>query len=285
MQDLRSYYQYFQDRLSAIYEPGEASALSALVFEGIFMLKKHHLPIINKELSDNDIHLLNGILDRLLKYEPVQYILGYADFFGLRFYVNKSVLIPRPETEELVQLIINDQRSAQKELSILDIGTGSGCIAVALKKNLPNSELYAMDLSKEALEVARENALRNKTTVHFIEDSVLKPSHSYPALGFSVIVSNPPYIMPDEAVQMSKNVLDYEPHTALFTTDNDPMQFYKAITSFAHKHLQKGGTLYLEINQQYAPLVVDLLTNEGFENVISLEDINGNKRMVKGQYT
>ncbi|WP_299103163.1 peptide chain release factor N(5)-glutamine methyltransferase [uncultured Winogradskyella sp.] len=227
-------------------------------------------------------------LEHLKQQKPIQYLLGETEFFGLPFKVNENVLIPRPETEELVDLIIRSvaSSSVDKSLRILDIGTGSGCIAISLAKNLPNAEVYALDVSPEALKIAKQNSELNKVDVHFIEASILNETcHSAldAASKFDIIVSNPPYVRNLEKQEIKPNVLNNEPHLALFVEDDNPLLFYKAITAFAEKILKSKGQLYFEINQYLGEETKALLTNTNFEAVKLLKDLNGNNRMLKGK--
>ncbi len=293
-QSLRSYYQNFVIQLQTIYEVSEAESIANIVFEEILYIKKQHIFFLDKQINDGEIEQLNFILGKLLKHEPVQYVLGVADFFGFRFKVDNNVLIPRRETEELVDLIIKDVRNTKsesgsqvlKEINILDIGTGSGCIAISLKKNLPFAQLTAIDISKEAIKVATENAFLNKVSIDFIEADILNSQLSIPiAIGtnsqFNIIVSNPPYITVEEKNKMLKNVLEFEPHNALFITNNDPLQFYKAIADFAKDHLKENGKLYFEINESFGFEVKEMLENKDFTQVEIIKDMQGKERIVK----
>jgi release factor glutamine methyltransferase len=279
---LRSYYEHFVEQLQRVYPAEEAAAIANIVFEEMLMLKKHHIYILQKELDENEVMQLDRILDRLLKHEPVQYVLGIADFFGLRFRVNKQVLIPRRETEELVGLVIEDVRDLpSRPVRILDIGTGSGCIAVTLKKNLPFATVSGMDISGEALEMARENARLNKVDIDYFLFDILSQDDSFAWPRFDRIVSNPPYITFPEKTLMRKNVLEYEPHQALFADTNDPLVFYRAITRFARHHLSAGGRLYVEINEAYGKETRDLFCLEGFQDAVILQDMQGKDRFVR----
>jgi release factor glutamine methyltransferase len=293
-QSLRSYYQNFVNQLQTIYEASEAESIANIVFEEILYIKKQHIFFLDKQINDGEIEQLNFILGKLLKHEPVQYVLGIADFFGFRFKVDNNVLIPRRETEELVDLIIKDVRNtkpesgsqAVNEINILDIGTGSGCIAISLKKNLPFAQLTAIDISKEAIKVASENAFLNKVSIDLIEADILNSQLSIPiAIGtnsqFNIIVSNPPYITVEEKNKMLKNVLEFEPHTALFITNNDPLQFYKAIADFAKKYLKENGKLYFEINESFGIEVKEMLEIKDFTQVEIIKDMQGKERIVK----
>ena len=214
---------------------------------------------------------------RLVRNEPVQYVTGISWFYGLKLNVTKDVLIPRPETEELLQKI---SKIPLKKTKILDIGTGSGCIAISVKKLFPEAEVFASDNSETALKIAKHNAEKNDTEIIFINDDILK---SKIQMNFDIIVSNPPYVTEKEKSQMDKNVLEYEPHNALFVPDTDALKFYTAITQFANKKLNSSGYLFFEINEVYNDEVCDLLGNYSFINIESFKDINNKWRIVKAQ--
>ena len=219
------------------------------------------------------------VLDELKLGKPIQYILGDCEFYGLKFKVNPNVLIPRPETEELVDLIIHQNKNS--EISILDIGTGSGCIAIALRKKLPLSSVTAMDISENALALAQENADLNQVEIAFFNDDALElNSQKYPQ--YDIIVSNPPYIANAEKKEMSRQVLEYEPHLALFFEDANPLIFYEKISDFASTNLSPQGKLYFEINQSLGLATKKLLENKGFSAEI-IKDINGNDRIISAQ--
>lgn len=233
----------------------------------------------DKEISEADLSKFKSAKQRLLEHEPIQHILGETEFFGLKFKVSKDVLVPRPETEELVQWILDDLDSENKQLRLLDIGTGSGCIAISLAKNLPEAEIFAMDISAEALETARLNAANNKVVINLAETDVLKLEKL--EQNFNLIVSNPPYVRELEKTDMQPNVIDYEPETALYVKDDDPLIFYRKITGLAQKALVPGGKLYFEINQYLGPETEKLLQEYGFKTELR-KDIYGNFRMLKG---
>jgi release factor glutamine methyltransferase len=285
-QSLRTYYQNFVIQLQTIYEISEAESIANMVFEEILYIKKQHIFFLDKQINDAEIEQLNTILNKLLTHEPVQYVLGIADFFGLRFRVNKQVLIPRTETEELVALIIKEVRNLKLQndavFNILDIGTGSGCIPIALKKNLPFAQVTAMDISTDALEVANENAFLNKTNIEFIEGDILNSQFSIPNSQFSIIISNPPYITQNEKLKMQKNVLHFEPHLALFVSDDNPLLFYNVIADFAKLHLTQNGKLYFEINENFGMEIKIMLENKGYDEVIIVKDLQGKNRVVVG---
>lgn len=230
--------------------------------------------------SENERGRLEVILKRLCKYEPFQYILGKANFCGLSFEVTPAVLIPRPDTEELVDWIVED--CAEKSgLRILDVGTGSGCIPVSLAKRMRahNPSVAAWDISEEALEVARKNAVHNQVEVSFVHQDVLKDD--YPVMEVDVLVSNPPYIACKEKGEMERNVLDWEPELALFVPDDDPLLFYHRIAEIGLHILSEGGCLFYEINRAYGVEMVELLKNFGYTSIELRKDLSGNDRMVK----
>ena len=256
-----------------------------------FLLIEHHLGLKRIDISlspekkltakEDDVFL--SALQRLKKEIPIQYILGETAFYGLTFKVDRNVLIPRPETEELVDWIIKDSSKSQG-LRILDIGTGSGCIAISLAKHLPNAEIYALDISKKALQVAEQNAKLNKVSIHFIEQDILntnvilKGANNLP---FDIIVSNPPYVRESEKVTIKKNVLAFEPHSALFVYDTNPILFYEAIGNFSKKYLKKDGKLFFEINQYLSNEITQFLEKNGFTPIEPRKDLFGNDRMIK----
>jgi release factor glutamine methyltransferase len=231
-------------------------------------------------LEDNVIVHLETALEELKRYKPVQYITGESYFMGLTLFVDSRVMIPRPETEELVSWIMGDNTTKQGS-RILDIGTGSGCIAISLAKFIPGSSLIALDINQSALEIARQNAREHKVQIDFIRVDILNPSKAFTAGRFDVIVSNPPYVRMSEKSVMHPNVLDYEPHTAIFVSDNDPLMFNRAIAEFALHNLANGGALYLEINEAFAEETVELLIVKGFSDVITRKDMKGKDRMIR----
>ena len=278
----------FIDQLTSLYNFEEARNLAWLSISFVCRLNRmQYLAAKQDVLSPLDETSLSMILEDLMTGKPLQYILGETEFYGLTFKVNPSVLIPRPETEELVDWIIKDVRKEKGNLSsgefnILDIGTGSGCIPVTLKKNLPAANLMAMDISPDALETAIRNSVLNQAEVRFYLDDILQPGQSELLNSkFTVIVSNPPYVTNAEKSQMHKNVLTYEPHTALFVEDDDPLIFYKAIAFFAIRQLNPKGSLYLEINENFGKETADLLREFGFEDIDLRTDLPGRFRMIK----
>ena len=216
-------------------------------------------------------------MERLKKHEPIQYILGEAHFYGRKFFVDRTVLVPRPETEELASLIIS-QHKAKSEIKILDIGTGSGCIAITLDKELPPCELYAMDIDKEALQTARKNAMIHNSQIMFVQDDIFHPQPSYPM--FDVVVSNPPYVTESEIALMNRNVVEYEPNIALFVPDEDPIKYYTAISEFCEFYLQPAGKLYFEINERLGNKVIELLQSKGYKEIFLFKDFNNKNRII-----
>ena len=260
------------------YGTAEGYALYRLVMEECFGLT--HTDILlgkDNQISEENQARLLGITRRLLKNEPVQYVLGYAVFCGHKFAVRPGVLIPRPETELLVQKALELGRGMDGVAcpQVLDIGTGSGCIAISMA--LAGCHVTAMDISEEALGIAMENAANLNAEVAFVHENILRPSPT--AQQWDVIVSNPPYICLHEAEEMERNVLDYEPHSALFVPDTDPLIFYRAIASYAMSHLSTGGWLCLEINQAYPDEMTGLLSSFGFKDVTILQDQYGKDRI------
>ena len=236
------------------------------------------------EFSETELQKWDFYVQELQKQKPIQYLLGKTEFFGLEFFVNQHTLIPRPETEELVDLIIKENKS-ESGPHIIDIGTGSGCIAISLKTNLPLAEVSAVDISNEAISIARENAKNNNCFVDFRCLDILEWDHVFDEKEtFDVIVSNPPYITQEEKNDMHRNVLQFEPHVALFVEDSAPLLFYDHISSFALKHLNKEGTLYFEINQYLAKETQELLLKKGFSEVLVFKDINAVSRMIKAKF-
>jgi release factor glutamine methyltransferase len=274
-------FSYIVQSLKAIYEEREAQNIAFLLITFLYQMKKRDV-ILNREISDNQYNekSLHACIYRLQQHEPVQYVLGEAHFYGLNLMVTPAVLIPRPETEELVHLIIQENRHVSP-LSILDIGTGSGCIPIGLGKYLKYAEIHAIDISQEALAIAQKNAQKNEVPVLFHQLDILSSNlDSLPA--FDVIVSNPPYIREIEKENMQVNVLHYEPMQALFVPDNQPLLFYERIALLALEKLRKGGKLYFEINENFGTQVADLLLSLHFQEVKVLKDLQGKNRIVKG---
>lgn len=265
--------------LIPLYGRGEAEWMTRLTLEYVTGRSRVDLLVdADKEIGEVRVEAVKNIVDRLLKHEPLQYILGYEDFMGLRLNVNPSVLIPRPETQELVNIII-DREAKASDLSVLDAGTGSGAIAVALSRNLRFARVTAIDNSDAALEVARSNAERLRTPVTFVNADMLSLT-SLPGAPFDIIVSNPPYVLDSERAEMSANVLGHEPSAALFVPDSDPLRFYLALARYAAAGgLKPGGRLYFECN----PLTIDALASRlepDFDEVEAIRDSFGRQRFI-----
>lgn len=278
---IKQYRTQFIKELSPFYDAYEAESFFYLILEDKHRLRQIDLAL-NHELAflESDFVVWDSLLLQLKKEVPIQYLLGKTHFYGLDFEVNENVLIPRPETEELVEWIIkeNSKNDKSKKLKILDIGSGSGCIAISLAKNIPNAEVYAIDVSKKALETAKKNALNNNVEVTFIQQDILKAEEL--KYNFDIIVSNPPYVRNLEKEEIKKNVLDYEPHLALFVEDNDALIFYRKIATLAQKNLLENGQLYFEINQYLGEETKELLETLNFKNIELRKDIYDNDRMI-----
>jgi len=275
---LKSLQNFFQNGLIGYYPKEEINAFFYRVCEQHFDYKRIDVSLKSETLITPEIfEYFETIISRLLTYEPIQYILGTTSFFGLEFKVDSNVLIPRPETEELVAWILKQTDSSQS-LKILDIGTGSGCVAVSLAKHLPNAEVYALDVSPAALEMAQYNAQQNGVQIHAMEANVLE--WTTPELQFDIIVSNPPYVRESEKEFMAPNVLEHEPHLALFVENNHPLVFYKAIVELSKQALKKEGLLYFEINEYLGENTKALCSSDIFKDVQLKTDIFGKHRMM-----
>lgn len=276
---IREFKRHFFSELSDLYPETEIQSFFTILVEFKLHLSRIQLALEhNFELDNDDLDFLQNALLKLKNQIPIQYIVGETAFYGLLFKVDKNVLIPRPETEELVEWIIKNHKK-DDSLKILDIGTGSGCIAISLAKNLPNAKVSALDISEEALNVAKNNAAMNQVKVDFVQADILTIEKL--STNFDIIVSNPPYVRETEKARMQQNVLSNEPHLALFVKDENPLLFYDKIAELAKKHLTKNGVLYFEINQYLGMETVDLLKSKGFKNVELKKDIYGVDRMVK----
>jgi release factor glutamine methyltransferase len=276
---IKHYRDYFIQELTPLYDVGEAESFFYLILEAKHQLKRVDIALQpDLAFSETELKTWSSILEQLKKEIPIQYILGVTHFYGLEFEVNSAVLIPRPETEELVDWIIQSSK-VQSKLKILDIGTGSGCIAIALAKNLPNAQVFALEVSEKALATAKKNAEKNQVQLTFIHQSILETVDL--AQEFDIIVSNPPYVRELEKQEIKKNVLDNEPHLALFVEDNDALIFYRKIAQLAHKNLNPKGQLYFEINQYLGQETLNLLQEMGFKNCELRQDIYGNDRMIQ----
>ncbi|EKT3966244.1 peptide chain release factor N(5)-glutamine methyltransferase [Flavobacterium psychrophilum] len=279
---IKNYRTQFVQALASIFDEKEIESFFYIILEAFHQLKRVDL-VLSPDLKLDNIQLLQWetVLLQLKEQKPIQYILGETQFFGLPFYVNENTLIPRPETEELVEWIIKENLkiSSLKDLKILDIGTGSGCIAISLAKNLPNASVFAIDVSDKALATAQKNAVLNEVDITFIEKNILQTEDLNQE--FDIIVSNPPYVRNLEKKEIHKNVLEYEPHLALFVEDNDSLLFYRKITELATRNLSNNGQLYFEINQYLGKETVELLEKYNFKNTTLKKDIYGNDRMIK----
>lgn len=284
---LSDLYKFWQTELSSIYEEGELYAIFELTCEHYLGFTRTDTKSkFEENLNQSDVLKIYDAAKALKTGKPIQYILGEADFYNLKFKVSPATLIPRPETEELVDLIIKQHQTTKSEtLNILDIGTGSGCIPITLKKNLPVAKVFGIDISDQALEIAKHNALYNKVDVEFIKHDIL--SFSYLSLithNLSLIISNPPYVLKSEAQQMDERVLSHEPHLALFVEDNDPIIFYKRIIDFSKENLVSKGYLYFELNPLYAEAVKNYAIESNFFNFTELiKDMSGKWRFLKAQ--
>jgi len=327
---IKDYRSQFIQELSPFYDIGEAESFFYFILEEKQKLKRIDLALnLDLTFSDEEIQLWNSILEQLKEEIPIQYLLGKTSFYGLEFEVNSTVLIPRPETEELVEWIIQGQRSEvrgeklevgsgkwgdgswemgdgsgkkgeeqsakfeqtqqSRKINILDIGTGSGCIAISLAKNILNAQVFAIDVSEKALATAKKNAIMNQVEVSFIMADILKtndlqilPTSNFQLpTKFDIIVSNPPYVRELEKLEIKKNVLDNEPHLALFVADNDALIFYRKIADLAQNYPSPNGQLFFEINQYLGKEMIDLLEKRGFKNVELRKDIYGNDRMIR----
>ncbi|MDB5111790.1 MAG: prmC [Mucilaginibacter sp.] len=290
----------FQQGLGNLYNKEEVNATTLLIISEILNLSKANIKAFPEtEITTEQAEQLESILAQLRTGKPLQYILGHTEFYGLKFLVNPNVLIPRPETEELVdwaiQSMVNNEWSIGKDqlatnigqYQMMDIGTGSGCIAISLKKNLPDAQVWAIDISPGALQTAKENARLNEVDVNFIQADILNPINNslLTTHSLQLIVSNPPYVTPKDKEQMHINVINFEPHAALFVPEDDPLLFYKAIADFAVNNLVNNGLLFLEINESYGPETVQLLANKSFKNIELKKDMSDRYRMIKAVFS
>lgn len=271
----------WRNKLEPIYDQDECDNLFYLTCYYIKQWGRSRV-LFEKDnvLTEEDEIAFAEILKPLLTNKPIQYIFGETEFYQLKFKVDEDVLIPRPETEELVDWIVKDNMG-KRNIKFLDIGTGSGCIAISLAKNMIHPEAFAMDISSQALTVAQVNAQELNVDLNLLKADILEMTDVVVDEHFDLIVSNPPYILKEEAVNMRQNVIGYEPHTALFCTNNDPLQFYKAIADFALLNLKKGGNLYFETHEDYHHQVVEMLKNKGFSNVTTKKDLQNKPRFIR----
>lgn len=275
---------HFKNELSEIYPTTEIDSFFFLLIEEYLGLQRIDTVLKPEfKIDEAKLSILNKALQRLKNQEPLQYIIGKTEFYGYPFFVDKNTLIPRSETEELVEWILNEienlDLSENKKLNILDIGTGSGCIPISLAKNLKNPTISSIDVSADALKMAKKNAELNKVNINFIENDILA-ADSLPE-SYHIIVSNPPYVRELEKVEIQNNVLENEPHLALFVSDDNPLIFYNKIADLAKKHLTKNGILFFEINQYLGKETIEMLIKKGFKNVELRKDLFKNDRMIK----
>ena len=286
---LKDIQSLFHKDLDEIYGKEEVESFFFLCIETYYNISRLTLALDQTlSITKHEQDLIFKALDQLKQQKPIQYILGETEFYGLTFKVNDNVLIPRPETEELVDWIVSchsEWHEESRPINILDIGTGSGCIAISLAKHIPNAKVFAVDVSEDALDIAKENARLNGVTIEFIETSILDEASwnlMFKALEFDIIVSNPPYVCLSEKALMKPNVLENEPHLALFVEDNDPLIFYRTISKFAKDYLKKNKPLFFEINEGLGEPMKELLENSGFNAIELRKDMFGKDRMVKG---
>lgn len=273
----------FQESLSEKYPLEEIQSFFNILSESYLNLSRIQIATNPEiEVSKSDLEKFQNALLRLRRYEPIQYIIGETEFYGLPIKVNNYTLIPRPETEELVSWVLDEvsaSSDAAENKTILDIGTGSGCIAVSVAKHIKNANVSAIDISEEALKIARYNAEINAVNVSFLKTDVLKANSL--KQNFDIIISNPPYVRELEKEQMQENVLKFEPNTALYVKNEDPLLFYRVISILAKKHLKPGGKLFFEINEYLSEELAALLKSKGFKDIEVKQDIFGKDRMVK----
>ena len=285
--NINKFRDYFNKTLKKLYPTSEIDTFLFLLLEEYLNFKRIDVVLkSNFEISSEDLTLLKSSTKLLEQEVPIQYILGKTEFYGFPFILNEHVLIPRPETEELVTSVLNKISKLEplhpiekeKKLKILDIGTGSGCIPISLKRSLPFAEITAIDIANEALIIAQKNASLNKVNINFIQQNILKTT----ALDdiYDIIISNPPYVRVSEKIEIKNNVLKNEPHLALFVEDNNPLIFYSKIAELAKSHLTKNGTLFFEINQYLGKETVELIKLKGFNKIQLKKDIFGHDRII-----
>lgn len=276
VKDIRKYYS---EQLCSIYEKEEANALIMTLFDFFFKIDRVKMALEpDLRLSESEMLRFHFAVKDLLKHKPIQYVLGETEFRGLKFKVDEGVLIPRPETSEMVDMIVKNHLQSE-ELDIIDLCTGSGCIAISLSKMLPDSKVMALDISEKAVEMAKINARNNGVEVHFILDDILSLKNPI-SEKFDIIVSNPPYVKKLERKDMRNNVLLWEPYEALFVDDEDPLLFYREILDFSHKHLNKNGDIWFEINENEADGMIKLCKEKAFSDVRVYKDFRGKDRFV-----
>lgn len=276
MKKLKQVVNFFYEKLDTIYDRDELDGLIYWTIESYFNLSRSKFKLIDdRVLAQNEIEFLLDVIKRLSNNEPIQYIFGETTFYDLPFKVDKNCLIPRPETEELVNWVLENPKS-----KILDLGTGSGCIAISVKKNC-NADVSAIDISEKALELASYNAIKNNVSIKFSKEDIFEIDKLEKV---DVIISNPPYVLESDKNKMKENVLQFEPHQALFVPDEDPLKFYKKIISIAKKSLNKNGYIYFEIHENKANEIIDLFCENYFSNIEVKTDLQGKQRMIRAQF-
>jgi release factor glutamine methyltransferase len=276
---LSNFLPYFHKKLAGMYGEREVDNMFYWVCESKFGLYKFQVKQEDKRLTESELLEMRSIVKRLERHEPIQYILGETEFYGCRIKVDSNVLIPRPETEELVNWVLDNVSGKE---NVLDIGTGSGCIPIAIKRKVQKLTVFALDVSAGALSLAKESAELNEVDIRFVERDILKEDVSdLPHL--DIIVSNPPYVLASDKQQMNTNVLEFEPHLALFVEDDNPLLFYKRIAQLGREKLKSGGMLFFEIHESLGGETKSMLENLGYEDVIVREDMQGKDRMVRCQ--
>jgi release factor glutamine methyltransferase len=285
---IKDVFEDYRQQINGVYDINETEAITLLVIAEVTGMSKASVKAFpERRLPAEQSERIKNILTELKTGKPIQYIFGTTEFYGLPFKVNPYVLIPRPETEELVEWILSSEgewlKAKGERFSLLDIGTGSGCIAISLKKNLAYADVSAIDISEGALQTAKENAVLNEVDVNFIQADILNIKPANEGVQYDIIVSNPPYVTLDDKKQMHSNVTDFEPHTALFVPEHDSLIFYRAIADYALHNLTENGLLYFEINENLGKETVALLAVKGFRNIALRKDMSGRDRMVKAQ--
>ena len=275
---IKEAFGFTHSEVKRFHDEREASAITSLIFNDLGFTSVERVLYSENELGSDSEKRIHMILSGLKKNIPIQYILGYTWFIDLKIEVNANVLIPRPETEELTDLIVKKHRD--ENCNILDIGTGSGCIALALKKNIKSSIVSASDISASALKTAERNAYLNQLNIGFIQDDILHPDLKKYEAYYDIIVSNPPYVTESDKKQMHTNVLNYEPPLALYVSDSDPLIFYRAIGEFAFRNLKPGGSLYLEINESFGKETRTIFDPEVYSTIEVVKDIHGKDRFI-----
>lgn len=281
---IKDVFEDYRKQINGVYDANEIEAITLLAISEITGMSNASIKAFpERVLNEEQAERARNVVAELKTGKPIQYIFGATEFYGLPFKVNPYVLIPRPETEELVEWVLEGERQKVKgeKFSVLDIGTGSGCIAISLKKNLPSADVSAIDISKGALETAKSNAELNNVDVNFIEADILSIKSEIQIQKSDIIVSNPPYVTLEDKKQMHTNVTDFEPHTALFVPEHDPLLFYRAIAEFALDNLNSGGQLFFEINEGLGKETVKLLADKGFKDIELRKDMSGRDRMIK----